>query len=388
MSLKKPVKTLIAIAMAAALAVGGMTAVQHLRSADQPEPEPEQASATYQNGMLQYPAGAPQLSTLRTALAVPRQLPVSEPLNGRLALDENRTARVSSPIAGRVLSLHAEAGDRVARDTVLLKADAPELAAANADWQKAQADERRKKLAFERARTLLAHEVVPQKDVEAAEADYRQAAAESRRTALRMKNLHASGAENGSFSLRSPLAGVVVERQVTPGMELRPDQAAPLFVISDPARLWLLVDVPERSLARIQPGQKVSLETDAYPDVTFPATVDKVGFGLDPATRRVQVRCLVDNSDGRLRPEMFSRVAFLAESGRQAIALPNSGVVTEGIHTYAFVEKSPGVFEKRQVTLALRGRDVSFVDSGLAAGERVVVEGALLLHAEMAAHAR
>ena len=390
MNPKKRMKTVLAVAVAAAMAFGAVSLNHYLQAANQPVvAEPEQtANPVYQNGMLQYPANAPQLSTLRTEAANALPLPVSEPLNGRLALDENRTARVSSPIAGRVLTVRAEVGDRVARDAVLLQADAPELAAADADNQKAVADERRRKLAYDRARNLLAHEVVPQKEVEAAEADYRQAVAESRRSALRMKNLHASGADNGRFNLRSPLAGVVVERQVTPGMELRPDQAAPLFVVSDPAHLWLLVDVPERSLGRVQPGQKVSIETDAYPGVQFSGTVEKVGFGLDPATRRVQVRCTVDNSDGRLRPEMFARVSFLADNNRRAVALPNGGLVTEGIHSYAFVEKAPGSFEKRKVSLALRGRDVSFVDSGLSAGEKVVVEGALLLNAEMASHAR
>jgi cobalt-zinc-cadmium efflux system membrane fusion protein len=390
MNSKKRIQTVLAVAVAAAMVMGAVSLTRHLQAASQPVvAEPEQvASPAYQNGVLQYPTNAPQLSTLRTETAAALPLPVSEPLNGRLALDENRTARISSPIAGRVLAVRAEVGDRVARDAVLLQADAPELAAADADNQKAVADERRKKLAYDRARTLLAHEVVPQKDVEAAEADYRQAAAESRRTALRMKNLHASGTDNGRFNLRSPLAGVVVERQVTPGMELRPDQAAPLFVVSDPGRLWLLVDVPERSLGRVQPGQKVGIETEAYPGVQFAGTVEKVGFGLDPATRRVQVRCSVDNADGRLRPEMFARVSFLADNNRRAIALPNGGLVTEGIHTYAFVEKAPGAFEKRQVSLALRGRDVSFVESGLSAGEKVVVEGALLLNAEMASHAR
>jgi cobalt-zinc-cadmium efflux system membrane fusion protein len=390
MNSKKRIQTVLAVAVAAAVALGAVSLTRHLQAANQPVvAEPEQvANPAYQNGVLQYPTPAPQLSTLRTETAAALPLPVSEPLNGRLALDETRTARISSPIAGRVLTVRAEVGDRVARDAVLLQADAPELAAADADNQKAVADERRKKLAYDRARNLLAHEVVPQKEVEAAEADYRQAVAESRRSALRLKNLHASGADNGRFNLRSPLAGVVVERQVTPGMELRPDQAAPLFVVSDPAKLWLLVDVPERSLARVQPGQKVGIETEAYQGVQFAGTVEKVGFGLDPATRRVQVRCSVDNADGRLRPEMFARVSFLADNNRRAIALPNGGLVTEGIHTYAFVEKAPGAFEKRKVSLALRGRDVSFVESGLSAGEKVVVEGALLLNAEMASHAR
>jgi len=381
------IKNIAALALIAAAAGGAIFGASHLHAANQPAAEQAPPRAA-EPGVLRYGAGAPQLSALRIETAAAMPLPMGEALNGRLALDENRTARISSPIAGRVLKLLAEPGDRVASNAVLLQADAPDLAAADADWRKAQADEVRKKLAFERAKKLLEHEVVPAKDVEAADADYRQAVADSRRTGLRMKSLHASGSENGSFNLRTPLAGVVVERQVTPGMELRPDLPNPLFVVSDPTRLWLLVDVPERSLALVKPGQKVSLETDAFPDARFAATVDKVGYALDPVTRRVQVRCTVENPDGRLRPEMYARVSFLSDSGRSVIAVPNAGLVTEGINTYAFVETSPGVFQKRQVGLALRGRETSHVDSGLKAGDRLVVEGALLLNAEMASHAR
>ena len=376
---------IVAIALMATATAGGIFAARHLQAA---APDERIVKEAAEPGVLRYAAGAPQRAALTVKPVESLPLPVSEPLNGRLAMDENRSARISSPIAGRVLSIRAEVGDRVARNAVLLQADAPELAAADADWRKSQADEVRKRLAFERARNLLAHEVVPQKDVEMAEADYRQAAAESRRTALRMKSLHASGAENGSFSLRSPLAGVVVERQVTPGMELRPDLANALFVITDPSRLWLLVDVPERSLARIRTGQKVSIETETYPGVHFDGVVERTGFALDAVTRRVQVRASVPNADGRLRPEMYVRVAFLSDSAESAVAVPNTGLITEGVNSYAFVEKRPGVFEKRQVTLALRGRERSYVNDGLQAGERVVTEGALLLNAEMASHAR
>ena len=385
MSIIRRPSTLGAVALLVAVTAGGIFAARHLEAAPPPDTVVKEPA---EPGVLRYPAGAPQLAALTVRPVQLLPLPVSEPLNGRLAMDETRSARISSPIAGRVLSIRAEIGDRVVRDAVLLQADAPELAAADADWRKAQADEVRKRLGYERARNLLAHEVVPQKDVEMAEADYRQAAAESRRTALRMKSLHASGAENGSFSLRSPIAGVVVERQVTPGMELRPDLANPLVVITDPSRLWLLVDVPERSLARIRTGQKISIETETYPGVQFAGVVERTGFALDPATRRVQIRAGVPNADGRLRPEMYVRVAFLSESAESAVAVANTGLITEGVNTYAFVEKHPGVFEKRQVSLALRGRDRSYVNGGLQAGERVVTEGALLLNAEMASHAR
>ncbi|MGI4849842.1 MAG: efflux RND transporter periplasmic adaptor subunit [Janthinobacterium lividum] len=331
---------------------------------------------------------AAQRPALQTARLVLSPVPVSDPFNGRIAYDENVTVRINSPIAGRVTRLRVEAGDEVRRDAVLLELSSPDLATAQADWHRGQADEVRKKLAFERARALLDNEVIARKDFEAADADYAQARAETRRAAQRLKNLNAGAAENGSFGLKTPMAGVVAERQVTPGMEVRPDQAAPLFVITDPSRLWVMIDVPERSIAAIHPGQAVSIETDAFPDQRFAARVERVGFALDPATRRIQVRCSVANAQRKLRPEMFARVAFLADTGRQAFAVPNASLIVEGIHEFAFVEKSAGVYEKRQVKVAQRGRERSYVESGLASGEMLVTAGALLLNAELAAHAR
>ena len=94
------------------------------------------------------------------------------------------------------------------------------------------------------------------------------------------------------------------------------------------------------------------------------------------------------NPDGKLKPEMFARVSFLASGERKGIRVPNTALVTEGLYTSVFVETGAGIFEKRQVTLALHGNDLSFVESGLNEGDRVVVEGALLLHSEEAADAR
>jgi cobalt-zinc-cadmium efflux system membrane fusion protein len=378
-----------AIAAIAGLAVAGIGVTHYLHAAapSAASPRAPQASPP-EPGVVRYGRQAPQLAMLKTAVAESTALPVSEPLNGRLTYDDNVTARISSPIAGRVLAIPAEIGDRVARGATLLKADAPDLAAADADLQKARADETRKKLALDRAKTLLAHEVVPQKDVESAQADYAQAAAETRRALLRMKNLNASGSENGSFALKSPIAGIVADRHVSPGMELRPDLPDPLFVITDPHRLWLLVDVPERAVAQIHPGQNVDIETDAWPNARFPAKVDRVGFALDPNTRRMQVRCVVTNPDGKLHPEMYARVFFLADGERRAVPVPNTALVVDGLGTDVFVETEPGVFRKREVRLGLRGAEESFIESGVKPGERIVTEGALLLNAEAGAHAR
>jgi cobalt-zinc-cadmium efflux system membrane fusion protein len=379
------IKTVAAIAFISVLAaIAYFPVAQDTASSTQAK-----APVRAPSGQVTFAANAPQLSSLKVVALSAVPLPVSDPVNGRVTYDESLTARVSSPIAGRVIALHAEPGDRVRRGFVLAAIDAPDLATAEADWRKAQADEGRKRMALERAQTLYHGEVLALKDLESAQADHEQAKAETRRAALRMKNLNATGQEQGAFGLRSPIAGTVADRQINPGQEVRPDLAAPLFVVTDLRHLWVIADVAEHSAVALRSGQIVTIETDAYPGERFVARVERIGLILDPGTRRIQVRCSVFNPDLKLKPEMFARVSFLpGNGGKKAIAVTNASLFVEGMYDFVFVETRPGTFAKRRVNVALRGHDSSFIDAGLASGERVVTEGAFLLNAEVAANAQ
>jgi cobalt-zinc-cadmium efflux system membrane fusion protein len=339
---------------------------------------------------LRYPDGAPQLTLLRGEAVTVAAMPVSEPLPARLAYDENVTSRVSAAFAGRIVALFAEPGTRVAAGQALAQVDSPDYGTAAADFAKAHADEERKRLAFERARELMRGEAIARKDLEAAQADWAQARAETERALLRVRNLNPrEAAVTGQrFPLVSPLAGVVTERTANPGMEVNPSLTAPLFVVTDLSRLWLVIDLPERLLGAVKPGAAVEVEVDAWPGERFPATVAQVGLMIDPSTRRVPVRAKVDNTAMRLRPEMFARATLVAAGPANAVRVPNGAVVTEGVFTYVFVQSMPNEFRRRAVTVARRGGEYSFVSEGLAPGERVVVSGALLLASELRTDAR
>lgn len=341
------------------------------------------APAQFSNSTLRYPAGAPQLAYLRVEKAEASPVPALEPLHGRIAYDDNVTARVSSPIAGRVVRIGAQAGDKVTAGQPLLWLDSPDYAQALADLHKAESDLRQKQLSFGRAKLLFEGEVLARKDFESAENDMHQSEAEAERARARFRNLNPVGAIKEGYALRAPLAGIVTERQANPGTEVRPDAPGPLYVITDPARLWVIVELPEKDLAKVRVGQPVSVEVDAYPGERFPAKILAIGDVVDPATRRVVVRCQLPNEKRLLKPEMYARVTPATE-GAPLPRVPNPALVTEGLHTYLFVETEPGVLEKRRVVLAFRGQAASYVKEGLAAGERVVTAGALLLNAELA----
>ena len=161
---------------------------------------------------------------------------------------------------------------------------------------------------------------------------------------------------------------------------------SPLFVVTDPKRLWLYIDLPETYLGQIKIGSDVSLTSDAYPEQIFKAKVTQLGQVINPNTRRATVLARIDNQEGKLLPEMFVRAAVLQNSG-QGVRVPNESLIIRGIYTYVFVENKPGEFSLRQVKLLKRGIDFSYVGEGLKGDERVVTKGALLLDAELISRA-
>lgn len=376
-------KNIFAAVIVLILSVAGYFAWQKYRPVDAPA-ELAQTSAHKSSDTLHFAANAPQLAfiQIKTVEAFPE--PLVEPLNGRVAYDENRTARVFSPIAGRVLRILAETGDTVKQGEGVLALDAPEYALAAADSSKAEADLLRKREAYDRAKSLYQAKGLARKEVELAEDDWQQAQAEAGRARSRLNNLNRhEGKAAQEYILRSPLGGVVSERQVSAGSEVRPDANNPLFVITDPAHVWVMVDLPEQQLEKVNVGQAVLVRVDAYPNESFLGKVAVIGGALDAATRRVQVRCELENIQLKLKPEMYAKVAPIADVHSSLPRIPNTALFTQGLYSYVFVELSPGVLQRRRVTLGLQGHE-SYVREGLKAGERVVTSGALLLNAELA----
>jgi len=359
-----------------------------LREHSRTEPTANSAKSAIKAGpdAISYAQTAPQLAMIRAQPAPALAVPVADALAARVAYDEDATARLFAPVAGRIVALKVQPGDRVKAGQVLALIDAPDFGTARADLVKARADEERKRLADERARELGAGEGIALKDLEAARADYEAARGETARAMQRVRNLNplSLAVDGQRVALTSPLAGVVTERNANPSLEVVPGSQSPLFVVTDPRRLWLLIDLPEKLLPVIKTEARVSVESDAYPGEAVDARIVQVGQTVDPNTRRVVARARIDNAQGKLLPEMFVRALVLQDSGR-AVRVPNSSIVNSGICSYVFVETAPGRFERRQVELAVRGADSSYVARGLVADEKVVVSGALLLDAEFVA---
>jgi cobalt-zinc-cadmium efflux system membrane fusion protein len=365
------------------LLFGTYILVLTLGSCQQSEDRQWQDTAMPPPDIILLPAESEKSRYIRQAETKSEPRPLLVPLAGKITYDETRTARVSSPIAGRVVAIPAQTGAWIERGEPLLEMDSPELGHAQAEYAEASADLKLAEHDYQRIKNLFENGITPRKELDQAEDALERARSEVERTRLRLANLGVHEKRTDArFTLKAPIAGVVTERNVNPGMEIRPDLPTPLFVISDLSQLWVQMDVYEKDLALIHPGQDVRIAVPAYPGEWFPARVDYIGRVVEETTRTVKVRCRLPNPDGRLLPHMYATVEVLSAPDDQAILVPLTALFTEGESDWVFVALGNGRYQKRPVRIGLRLKDRAVVLDGLAPGERIVTDGALLLRSE------
>jgi cobalt-zinc-cadmium efflux system membrane fusion protein len=339
-----------------------------------------------ENNAVIFEPASPQLSSIHTALAEPQRDAVLR-FNGRLVWDEDHTARVFTPLAGKVMSIAVRAGDAVKAGHVLAVLSAPDLGSAQAEARKAEQDYLLAQKNRSRIEELHGAGVAPAKDLHVALAEEARAASERARTQARLRAYGAAaGSVNQAFALRSPLAGVVVERQLNPGQELRPDAAPPsgLFVISDPSHLWFVLDVSEKDLRAVRPGVEVRLATAALEDERAYGRIIHVADLVDPQTRTVKVRGTVKNSERRLKAEMFVTAEMRVPPAGIGLLIPGKAVYLRGEQYFVFVEAGPGKFVRKAVRIGPATDGHSLILEGITAQDKVVTDGNLLLERVLA----
>lgn len=338
---------------------------------------------------IEFPAGSRYAGVLTSAPAeTARATTISVP--GRLAWDDTRTAHVFAAMGGQVAKIAAQPGDSVQAGQTLALIASPTFGEAQSERVRAEADLRQAEQQRRRSRELHAAGVIATKDLEDAEANYAHAQAEYARTQVRAKLYGGGNGVDQSFPLRAPVAGVVVERKINPGQTVAPEQAQgdgpALFTISDPARLWLLLDLPESIAGGVQAGQRVSFSVRGGEAQRAEATIDHVDDFVDADTRSVHVRASIDNAARRLKAGMFVN-ADIALPARAGFDVPDAAVLLVDGHRVVFVDEGGGRYRRQDVQAEEVAENRMHVASGLGAGERVVVAGALYLQQLLAAQA-
>lgn len=345
------------------------------------------------DGTVVIPTGSPKLAEIKTDVVKIASVPFDEVVSpGKIETNPNLVSRVALPLTGRVSSVFVKLGDSVKRGEPILTLEAPDADAAvsaylqgqaainqaKSNLNKAQAD-------YDRSSDLFAHNAVAKKDVLTAENALAQskAALETAEANLEQfdRKLRLLGLKPNTFgqkvTVSAPISGKVLDMTIVAG-EYRNDTNTPVMTIADLSTVWVSSDVPESQIRFIDPGERVGVELTAYPGVIFHGRVTRIADTVDPQTRTIKVRAEMDNALGKLRPEMYGTIRH-TDAMRTLPVVPAGAVLQGDGKTMVWVEQGPGRFQPVEVKTGERVGGNLPILSGLQAGARIVVDGAMLL---------
>ena len=334
----------------------------------------------HEGSRIVIPDGSPYLSRIVVGEVEEKSASPILILPAAVEADPARTINILPPVTGKVVELMVQLGDQVVEGQPLAVIDSGDLAQAYADHDKAAETQRLTKQVLERARALTTARGGAVKDLEQAESDYAQAMAESNRAHARLKEIGATSEVKGRrvLTLRAPVSGSITQLSTAPG-SFANDPNATLMTIANLDKVWVTANAPENNVSFVKQGMDVDVTFPAYPDQHFQGTVTSVSAVLEPDTRRTKVRIMFPNTDGRLKPNMFANATFMAPPTSE-ILVPTSALIMNNDHTTVFVEVAPHTFERRTVEPGQETSGSARIRRGLAAGERVIQKGGVLLN--------
>lgn len=304
---------------------------------------------------------------------------------GTIGANRNSFARVTSPVAGRLVKVVVDLGAQVSAGETLATLESPELADVRTAYQQGLTELDLARLNLDRAQKLSADNSIAQKDFLRIRADYERAraalaAVEARLTTLGVTVTAPAGSPAAFLTVTAPLAGIVVERTAVLGEYAQAYQA--LFTVADLSTVWVETNLYDRDLADVAVGAPATVTVGAYPGQRFAGKVTYIGNILDKDTRTAMARVEVANNDGRLKPGLFTNVEIEKTRRQAALRVPENALVLLQGQMTAFVAHGDD-FEPRPVEIGERNGGMVVVKSGLEAGDQVVVAGAYALKARL-----
>ena len=299
----------------------------------------------------------------------------------------------------RVRQVFAKAGDDVKKGDPLFTIDSPDLVQAESNLISTAGILALTSTALDRAQKLIETQGNAQKDLDQAISD--QQTAEGNYKAARdtvrifgksdaeIERVVASRKVDGGLRIVSPFSGRITARSISPGLIVQPGSAPAPFAVADISTMWMIANVAEDDLPKLQLGQTATVSVTAYPGRQFQGKITNIGAAIDPSTHRIPVRSEIHDPRHELRPQMLANFVIRTGKALRNVGIPTNGIVREGDGTITvFVTTDGHRFKRRPVKTGLAQYGLMEIIEGLSTGERVVADGALFLSNALALQSR
>lgn len=332
-------------------------------------------------------------SNFKVAAVTQTELASVQEIAGRIEANERKVTRIGAVVTGRVTEVLAEAGDRVKSGQVLARVASPELTSAQLAYMRASATATLAERSVERARQLIAADVIGSAELQRRESEVQIARAELRAAGDQLKlmglsgdaltRLRGQGSVAPAAAIAASSAGIVIERQVSQGQVAQPGD--PLFTVADLSNVWVVGALPEQMARSVQVGQDVQVDVPALgltvEDPPITGKIIYVGDTVSTQTRTVAIRTQVDNKDLALKPQMLASMRIQG-AVEKVLAIPAVAVVRENDKDHVYVKKAENHYRLTPVDLGATSGGQRPVLKGLSEGAEIVVEGAFHLNNE------
>jgi len=348
------------------------------------KPAPE---ANTQPGLFTLPPD--QMAHLKISSVAKASWGVAIHTTGTVDWDQDHTTQAITQVNGPITRILVDVGTPVKKDEPLLYVSSPDVANAIAAYRKARNREQFTKRIVDRMKEMLDHGVVAVKDYESSVADYNDATTDVQNslqplrifgiTAQEIDQAEKQGtAISTELAVRSPIAGVIVQKLISPGMLIEAGQTV-CFQISDVSTVWVQGHIFDRDLPSVRNGDAVE-ETNPSFNRIFHGTISYIGSFVDRNTRTTPVRIVTGNPGALLKKDMFVDAVIRTSRRDNILVVPVAAVLRDDKNEpIVYVQAEPGKFAQRPVTIGPQQNGMVEIASGLREGESVVADGSLFL---------
>ncbi len=299
-------------------------------------------------------------------------------LFGKIAADNSRQASIYPIMSGNVLKIYAELGDYVKQGEQLATMRSSEVADFQRQLLDARADLALAEKDVQVAKELFAGKINSEKDVIAAQKEFDKAKAELNRIE---EVYRIYGLKEGSlFNITAPISGFIVYKDITQNEQLRSDKSDIIFSIAQIDEVWVLANVNESDIARVQVGYEAEVKTISYPDKIFSGKVDRIFNAIDPSTKAMKILVKINNPALLLKTEMNATITLKYSENKKLIEVPSSSVIFDKSKNWVMVFKDRSNIETRQVEVYRQLGDATYLISGLHEGEQVISKNGLMIY--------
>lgn len=298
---------------------------------------------------------------------------------GEISFAEDNVVRIYPIVSGKVESVYVSLGDYVHTGQLLATLLSTDISQYQKEYSVAKANLDVEEKNYSRILDLYKSGMLSDKDLAQGKTNYDNAKSEFNEKKKILELYGGSENQDAVFRVYATRPGYVVERNITAGIQIRADNSASMFTISNLKTVWVWANVHEGDISKVHEGDEVSVHTIAYPDKVFRSTIKKINNVLDPESRVVRVRIVLDNAEGLLKPEMFATVLITPRNSEKVLVVSNGSIIMENNDYYVMLEIGKNEFKKVQIIPGRVFHHFTEVEDGLKLGDRVIGEGALFV---------